>query len=139
MNDREKKLFIGLVSVVSVVFVWQVVVPKVIQPVFSVSRDVEDAQRKLASLQDEQDEIEDGVRSQYDQYVLRTGGTNSSEFRDDVFECISAITKSSKLMQSSVNPKDPSIDRKKQDYFTAYLRFWKSNVRTVHRVHRIVL
>ena len=112
MSEREKRLALVFGAVLVVGIGLKYVYPTMVRPTFDYGANVREAGAELQKLQAEHGELQARLEAKYDEYVLRTGGTDPDVVKDDMYDCINELLKASKLRSTKVNPKSTSVDKK---------------------------
>lgn len=112
MNEREKKLLLGLIGVIVIGVAVRFVFPHLIRPIFDFGAQRAAVDRELDELKSEKGDIERELQDKYATYVLRNGGTDPSKARDDLYESLNSLLQQVKLGNRKINPKPENVDRK---------------------------
>jgi len=111
MQNREKKLLLGLIGVTLVGLTARFVYPALIRPMFDYGAEIAKIDQEIAELEEDGDLLELRLRDKYKSYVLRSGGVDPKQAQDELYECLSAVCREVKL-GGKVAPKALSTDRR---------------------------
>lgn len=108
MNQRTKTLLGAFVGVV-LLAVGMKIYPTRIRPLFEGDSALDKARAELDDALAERDELEQHLTDQYRSIVLRNGGVDVSQWRDELYEALNALRTSVKL-GGQIRPKPPQVN-----------------------------
>lgn len=111
MPQRQKMLLSVLVATAVLLLGGRTVYPRWIKPLFDVSEEIASSEAELQTLVGQWDRYMK-TQAKYKEYVLRSGGTDAKQVKNDLLAQLNRLISECELTSKGITPKTPKVNRK---------------------------
>ncbi|MCH7700428.1 MAG: hypothetical protein IID37_01955 [Planctomycetes bacterium] len=131
MPQRQKMLLSVLVAMAVLLLGGRTVYPRWIKPLFDVSQEIASSEAELQTLVGQWDRYMK-AQAKYKEYVLRSGGTDAKQVKNDLLAQLNRLISECDLTSKGITPQTPKVNRK------THLQEFRFDVRAEGKLESVI-